>query len=103
MPWTFLTNHGLVLLAIAQNHQVRLRDIAEQVGITERAVQRIVADLAEAGYVTRTRAGRRNVYVLHGEIHMPHPTTQHQEVGALMAVLVGASARRPHRRSVASG
>ncbi len=97
MPWTFLTNHGLVLLAIAQNPQVRLRDVAEQVGITERAVQRIVADLADAGYVTRTRAGRRNVYQLHGEIHMPHPTTRHQEVGALMSVLVSASRRRAFR------
>jgi len=97
VPWTFLTNHGLVLLAIAQNPQVRLRDVAEQVGITERAVQRIVADLADAGYVTRTRAGRRNVYQLHGEIHMPHPTTRHQEVGALMSVLVSASRRRAFR------
>jgi hypothetical protein len=58
------------------------------VGITERAVQRIVADLIDAGYLSRTRAGRRNVYQVHGEIHLPHATTRHQEVGALMTTLM---------------
>src|SRR5438046_3020625 len=62
ITWTFITTHGLVLLAIAQNPTIRLRDIAARVGITERAVQRIIADLIDAGYISRTRQGRRNVY-----------------------------------------
>jgi DNA-binding IclR family transcriptional regulator len=86
--WTFITTHGLVLLAIAQNPTIRLRDIAARVGITERAVQRILADLIDAGYISRTREGRRNVYQIHGEVHLPHATTRHQEVGALMATLL---------------
>jgi predicted ArsR family transcriptional regulator len=88
VSWTFITTHGLVLLAIAESPDIRLRDIATRVGITERAVQRIVADLIDAGYLSRTRAGRRNVYQIHGEVHLPHATTRHQEVGALMATLV---------------
>ena len=56
--WTFLSNHGHVLLCIAQEPEIRLRDVAERVGITERAVQRIVADLEEAGYLSRAREGR---------------------------------------------
>ena len=89
VTWTFLTNHGLVLLVIAEDPRIRLRDVAERVGITERAVQRIVADLVDAGYLSRTRSGRRNEYQLHGELRMPHPTTRHREVGALMAVILG--------------
>jgi predicted transcriptional regulator len=92
--WTFLTNHALVLLAIAQNPRIRLREVAARVGITERAVQRIVADLVEAGYLSRVRRGRRNEYELHREIHMPHPTTRHKEIGALMDVIMGSRPRR---------
>lgn len=88
VPWTFITTHGLVLLAIARNPEIRLRDVADQVGITERAVQRILAELIEAGYLSRSRSGRRNVYELHRQVHLPHPTTRHQEVGALLAVLM---------------
>jgi predicted transcriptional regulator len=61
-PWTFLTNHARVLVEIARNPQTRLRDIAAGIGITERAAQAIVTDLEEAGYLTRTRVGRRNHY-----------------------------------------
>jgi predicted transcriptional regulator len=61
-PWRFLTNHTQVLLAIARDPDVRLRDVAEMVGITERAAQRIVADLIESGYLKRERIGRRNHY-----------------------------------------
>ncbi len=78
-------------MAIAQNPEIRLRDIADQVGITERAVQRIVADLIDAGYLSRKRSGRRNLYQIHGEVRLPHPTTRHQDVGALMGVLVSRS------------
>ena len=63
-PWRFVTNHTQVLLAIAQNPDIRARDIADAVGITERAAQRIVADLVEAGYIESARVGRRNHYTI---------------------------------------
>src|SRR5919202_2239784 len=66
--WTFLTNHGVVLLCLAADPGQRLRDVAASVGITERAVQRIVADLEAGGYLTRTRVGRRNQYKLHADL-----------------------------------
>jgi MarR family len=94
ISWTFLTTHGLVLLAIAEQPDIRLRDVAERVGITERAVQRLVADLIEGGYLTRSRVGRRNTYRVHGEVHLPHPTTRHQEVGALMRLLAAPKPRK---------
>jgi DNA-binding IclR family transcriptional regulator len=62
--WTFLTNHSHVLLCLARQPDTRLRDVAHDVGITERAVQRIVADLEAGGYLTRRKAGRRNVYAI---------------------------------------
>jgi predicted DNA-binding transcriptional regulator YafY len=92
VPWTFITTHGLVLLAIARDPTIRLREVAERVRVTERAVQRIVADLVDAGYLSKTRVGRRNVYRIHGELHLPHATTRHQQVGALMATLMAGSA-----------
>ena len=96
VTWTFVTTHGLVLLAIAQQPDILLRDIAARVGITERAVQRIVADLIDAGYISRRRSGRRNVYTFHGEVRLPHATTRHQEVGALMsALMASAPASKP--------
>jgi DNA-binding MarR family transcriptional regulator len=88
--WTFLTNHALVLLCIARNHDTRLRDIASAVGITERAVQAIVADLEEAGYLTRSRVGRRNRYQLHSTQPLRHPLEREHEVDDLLAVLVPA-------------
>ncbi len=63
-PWTFLTNHAQVLLLLSDDPEARVRDLAQQMGITERAVQRIVAELIEAGYLSRTRQGRRNRYVV---------------------------------------
>ena len=86
-PWTFVTNHTQVLLAIASNPDIRTRDIADAVGITERAAQRIVADLAEAGYVEATRIGRRNHYTINGEVSMRHPAQQNYEINALLDVL----------------
>jgi predicted transcriptional regulator len=85
--WTFLTNHGQVLLCIARDPRVRIRDIAAAVGITERAAQRIVADLAEEGYVERTRVGRRNEYTLHTNRPLRHPLSKDHEVGEILAVL----------------
>ena len=88
--WTFLTNHAHVLLCIAADPGVRLRDVAEKVGITERAAQRIVADLVEAGYLTRTRVGRRNQYELHPELPLRHPGEHAKEVGDLVRLLGSA-------------
>lgn len=72
-PWTFLTNHARVLVKIAQNPQSRLRDLAVSIGITERAAQNIVNDLEEAGYITRTRVGRRNHYSVDPDRPLRHP------------------------------
>ena len=85
--WTFLTNHAQVLLSIANDPDVRLRDVAETVGITERAAQRIVADLAESGFVERERRGRRNRYVINEQTEMRHPAQEGYEVGELLDLL----------------
>ena len=90
--WTFLTNHGHVLLCIARDPESRIRDIAAQVGVTERAVQRIVSELESDGYIERTREGRRNRYRLHSEVPLRHPLERHQQVGRLIELIVGAPA-----------
>lgn len=89
--WTFLSNHAHVFLAIARDPEVRLRDVADLVGITERAVQRIVADLEAGGYLTRERTGRRNRYRLHPNLPLRHPIEQHRTVGDLVAMVLGAA------------
>lgn len=86
--WTFLTNHGFVLLAIAVDPDARMRDIATDVGITERAVQRIVSDLIREGYVSSQRVGRRNRYVVNRDRPLRHRSTQRHRVSDLLAVLV---------------
>jgi predicted transcriptional regulator len=86
-PWSFLTNHTQVLLCIARDPQTRLRDIAEAVGITERAVQRIVADLMESGFVTRERVGRRSRYTLNRRARMRHPAQFDHEIGEMLDLL----------------
>ena len=85
--WTFLTNHAQVLLCLAETPDIRLRDVAEHVGITERAAQRILADLVDAGYVTTTRIGRRNHYTLNREHAMRHTAQVGYEIGALLEAL----------------
>ncbi len=88
MPdWTFLTNHAHVLLCVARDPGARLRDVAEVVGITERAAQRIVAELEEAGYLTRTRDGRRNRYEVHPSLPLRHPLERDHMVGEILDVL----------------
>jgi hypothetical protein len=90
--WTFVSNHARVLACIAGDSSIRLRDVATEVGITERAAQSIVADLAGAGYVTRTRIGRRNSY----EVHRAAPLHQgggSLTIGSLLDFLDGASDR----------
>jgi DNA-binding MarR family transcriptional regulator len=85
--WRFVTNHTQVLLCIARNPAVRLRDVAAHVGITERAAQRIVADLVEAGFVEREREGRRNRYSVNRSLQMRHPAQFGHEVGELLDLL----------------
>ena len=85
--WTFLTNHAHVLVAIARNPELRLREIASLVGITERAAQGIVHDLAAAGYLTRERVGRRNRYEVNAELPLRHPLESGHEVRVLLAPL----------------
>jgi DNA-binding IclR family transcriptional regulator len=86
-PWTFVTSHTQVLLCIADDPDVRLRDIAAKVGITERAAQRILADLIEAGYVGRTRVGRRNRYTIDPEAAMRHELQDGHEIGPVLELL----------------
>lgn len=90
--WTFLTNHGHVLLCIAADPDIRLRDVADKVGITERAVQAIVRDLEDGGYLERSRVGRRNHYELHADQPMRHPVERDHQVVELIEALAPESA-----------
>jgi DNA-binding IclR family transcriptional regulator len=85
--WTFLTNHAQVLLCLAETPEIRLRDVAERVGITERATQRILAELIDAGYVKAERIGRRNKYTVDREHAMRHSAQFGYEIGALLEAL----------------
>jgi DNA-binding IclR family transcriptional regulator len=85
--WTFLTNHAQVLLCLAETPDIRLREVAERVGITERATQRILAELVEAGYVTAERVGRRNRYTVDRRHAMRHSAQLGYEIGALLRAL----------------
>ena len=95
-PWTFLTNHAHVLVCVARDPSIRLRDVAELVGITERAAQRIIADLVAEGYVVRMRAGRRNRYRVNTTAPLRHPLDVEHAVGDLLRAL---GARRVERAS----
>jgi DNA-binding MarR family transcriptional regulator len=88
-PWRFVTSHTQVLLCIARNPEIRIRDVADLIGITERAAQRIIADLVEAGYVERMRVGRRNHYLVKTDLRMRHPLQQTHEIGELLDLLLG--------------
>ena len=85
--WTFLTNHAHVLLSIARDPEIRLRDLAAVVGITERAAHRIVVELEDGGYISRERSGRRNRYELYPDEPLRHPIERHRTVSALIALL----------------
>ena len=91
--WTFLTNHAHVLLCLAREPEVRMRDIANLVGITERAVQRIVADLEKAGHLDRVRQGRRNHYQIRDDLPLRHPIEEHVRVSALIDFVTGEGIR----------
>ena len=102
MPeYQFLTNHAQVLLCVAHDPGIRLRDIAQTVGITERSAHRIVSELVEDGYVARERIGRRNVYKVEPElplIHALNQETEQRRIGDLLEVLLGEDGRAPARR-----
>lgn len=86
--WTFLTNHTHVLMCLSQDPGMRLRDVAVSVGITERAAQRIVAELEKAGVIEHTRDGRRNRYEIHENYALRHPLEAHSTVGDLIRAVV---------------
>jgi DNA-binding IclR family transcriptional regulator len=86
-----VTTHTLVLLCIAADPEVRLSEVAAQVGVTERRVQSIVADLEAAGYLTRTRQGRRNRYDIDGSLPLRHVETEHRQLGELLSLLASRS------------
>jgi DNA-binding Lrp family transcriptional regulator len=85
--WTFLTRHAQVLLCIADDPGIRLRDIGARVGITERGAHRIVGELVDAGYISRERRGRRNHYTVRLQARLPDPVAREQNVGDLLGVL----------------
>jgi predicted transcriptional regulator len=87
--WTFLTTHARVLLCIAHDPGVRLRDIAASLNITERSAFGIVTDLAEAGYVVKQKDGRRNLYQIQAHLPLPEPTSQERTVGEVLTLLTG--------------
>lgn len=89
-PWTFLTNHAHVLIHICEHPEARMRDIAERVGITERAVQRIVGELEEGGYLQRIKDGRRNHYRVTASRPLRHPIEKHVQTSALVDLVLGS-------------
>ena len=90
--WSFLTNHARVLMCIARDPGARLRDIAAELGITERSAYGIVTELAEAGYVVKQKDGRRNRYQIQAHLPLPEPTSRERTVGEILALLAGTDA-----------
>ena len=96
--WTFLTNHAHVLLCLARDPQMRMRDVALEVDVTERAVQRIVAELEAEGYLRREREGRRNRYRVRRDLQLRHPLEGHRPIGDLIALVEEPAPARTRRR-----
>jgi MarR family len=92
VSWTFLTAHARVLLLVAHDPGVRLRDIAASLGITERSAFGIITDLVEAGYVVKEKEGRRNRYHVQAHLPLPEPTARERTVGEVLALLTGTDA-----------
>jgi DNA-binding MarR family transcriptional regulator len=86
--WTFFSNYAHVLVCLADNPQARLRDIADQVGVTERTAMRLVTELEEANILQRLKHGRRNRYVINTDAHLRHPVESHCTVGELLATVL---------------
>ena len=93
--WKFLTNHARVLVCIAHDPGVLLREISQQVGITERAAHRIVTELAASGYITRERNGRRNQYTVQSGVPLPDHLGRLERVGDLLSILVDTNSKAP--------
>jgi len=93
--WTFFTNHAHVLHCIARDPGIRIRDLAVRVGVTERAAQRLIAELVGAGYLERSRDGRRNRYRVRADLPLRHPVEQPHQVGEILAVLGDVDAPGP--------
>ncbi len=91
--WTFFTNHAHVLFVLAQEPDLRLRDVAERVDSTERAAQRIVRELEEAGYVRVRKTGRRNAYEIHPQLSLRHPVESHCSIADLLRIIAGTRRR----------
>jgi hypothetical protein len=94
--WSFLTNHARVLLCIARDPGVRLRDIAASAGITERSAYGIVTDLTEAGYVVKQKDGRRNRYQIQAHLPLPEPASREPAIGEVLALFAGTDADGCH-------
>jgi hypothetical protein len=92
--WRFLTNHGRVLVCIARDPGVRLRDLAASLGITERTAHGIVTDLTTAGYVVKRKHGRRNSYQIQAHLPLPEPASQEPAIGDVLALLAGEDAKQ---------
>jgi len=95
--WTFLSNHTHVLVCLAADGDLTLREVAARVGVTERAVQRIVADLELAGVLERTRDGRRNTYRIDATVPLRHPLESHCQIGNLLAMVTKAPVQAKKR------
>jgi len=102
-PWTFVTNHGAVLSVIAQHEQITAREIASHLGITERSVLRIIADLEAAGYLQRIREGRSNRYAVNHNLPLRRPETRDIMVGDLLNALQGKYASKDRVQEPANG
>jgi DNA-binding MarR family transcriptional regulator len=89
--WTFLTNHGHVLIAVARNPDMLVQDIADAVGITPRGTLHILGELEEAGYIHRSKSGRRTHYTVEQHRYFRHPSTAHEEIGALLRIFAPVS------------
>ncbi len=102
--WTFLTNHALVLSFLAKHPRITALDLAEAIGIRERAIRRIIADLEAAGYIKKKKDGRRNTYTINLDMPLRHETHQHVAIGNFLEALAwervagGATRPEPQRR-----
>ncbi len=103
IPWTFFSNHGHILVALADDPNARLRDLAERVGITERAVQRLLGEMEEADVITRRRTGRRNTYAINRDFRLRHPIEEHCTAGDLIDMVQTSRGTEQRRRRAKRG
>jgi MarR family len=99
--WGFLSNHGRVLLLLAHDPGMRLRDLAARLGITERSAYGIVTDLTAAGYISKRKDGRRNRYQIEAHQPLPEPTSRERTVGEVLALLAAPDPGQPAERAAA--